>query len=303
MLRRPCILICVSLALSLAACAPPTVAPTPAPTPAITPSPSPTPTPTPTATPIPPLALTIHWPEQVSALHPATIQVELVPPPGVSVTATVRAAVIDPRGLPYRRLFPLLPRDGNLYAAEEPLDLALEPLEGNWQLSVYVHSALEVEGEHTVVFQPSPIPFRDLAGILPAGANMHVPQEFIETVFQGDQVAGGRAWRYGGGEVSLWWAPGPVEPLLLDNAVVMLETTYDPGAAPRVPGVEEIEFQGQTAFLFQEDWPGANGGPAEALVIQGPDYRLYVLRVRATGGEVIPSLLRQVWETFAFEEG
>ena len=295
---KPCILICISLALLLAACAPSTPPPTPTPAPA--PSPTPTLPPTPTATPIPPLALTIHWPEQVSALQPATIQVELVPPPGVSVTATVRAAVIDPRGLPYRTLFDLTPQGGNLYAAEEPLDLALEPLEGDWQLSVYVHSALEVEGEHTVVFQPAPIPFRDLAGILPAGANMQVPQEFVEAAFQGDQVAGGRVWRYGDGEVSLWWAPGPVEPLLLNNAVVMLEVTHDPSAVPQVPGVEETEWQGQTAFLFREDWPGANGGPAEALVIQGPDHHLYVLRVRATGGEVIPSLLRQVWGTFAF---
>ena len=202
---KPCILICISLALLLAACAPSTPPPTPTPAPA--PSPTPTLPPNPTATPIPPLALTIRWPEQVSALQPATIQVELVPPPGVSVTATVRAAVIDPRGLPYRTLFDLTPQGGNLYAAEEPLDLALEPLEGDWQLSVYVHSALEVEGEHTVVFQPAPIPFRDLAGILPAGANMQVPQEFVEAAFQGDQVAGGRVWRYGGGEVSLWWAP------------------------------------------------------------------------------------------------
>ncbi|MBE9471183.1 MAG: hypothetical protein IMY75_03615, partial [Chloroflexi bacterium] len=45
--------------------------------------------------------------------------------------------------------------------------------------------------------------------------------------------------------------------------------------------------------------------PAEALVVQGPDYWLYVLRVRAVGSEsdVIPPLLRQVWETFAFVEG
>jgi len=132
---------------------------------------------------------------------------------------------------------------------------------------------------------------------------MHVPQEFVETTFQGDQVAGGRAWRYGGGEVSLWWAPGPTEPLRLDNAIVMLETTHGLSAAPQVSSVEEIEFQGQTAFLFQEEWPGASGGPAEALVVQGPDYHLYVLRVRVSGSEAIPSLLRQVWETFAFDEG
>jgi hypothetical protein len=38
------------------------------------------------------------------------------------------------------------------------------------------------------------------------------------------------------------------------------------------------------------------------LVVQGPDYWLYVLRVRTLGGEAIPPLLRQVWETFSFIE-
>ena len=82
----------------------------------------------------------------------------------------------------------------------------------------------------------------------------------------------------------------------------MLETTHDPGATPQVLDVEETEWAGQTAFLFHENWGGADGGPAETLVVQGPDYRLYVLRVQATGSETIPPLLRQVWETFTFAE-
>ncbi|OQY21586.1 MAG: hypothetical protein DRJ03_18075 [Chloroflexi bacterium] len=277
------------------------MSPTPIP-PTLVPSPTPTPTPTPTATPIPPLELTIRWPEQVSALQPVDIQVELAPPPGVSVTATVRAAVLDPQGLPYRGLCDLTPREGNLYAAEEPLELPFEPPAGEWKLVVYVQSTLAVEGEREVIFQPASIPLRDLTDVLPAGADIHAPQRFVEAVSQGDRVAGGRVWRYGGGEVALWWAPGPVEPLLLNNALVMLETTHDPGAAPQVMSVEETEWQGQTAFLFREEWTGANGGPAEALVAQGPDHHLYVLRVRATGGETIPALLRQVWETFTFVE-
>jgi len=222
-----------------------------------------------------------------------------VPPPGVGVTATVQATVLDPEGLPYG-VFDLLPREGNLYVADETLQLPLEPPGGDWWLAVYVQSVLEIEGEQKLVFRPDPIRFRDLTDDLPAGVDVRVPRDFAEVVTQGDQWAGGRVWRYGGGELALWWAPGPVEPLLLNNAVVMLETTHDPDTPPRVLDVEETEWQGQTAFLFHEDWPGAEGGPGEALVMQGPDYWLYALRVRAVGSDVIPPLLRQVWETFAF---
>lgn len=228
-----------------------------------------------------------------------------MPPPGVSVTATVRATVVDSASQLYQ-FFDLMLQEENLYAAEEPLQLPLEPPEGDWWLTVHVQSVLEVAGERALIFQPAPISFRDLTDDLPAGVNMHVPQDLVEVLSQGDQIAGGRVWRYDGGEVALWWAPGPVEPLLLNNAVVMLETTYEPGMMPEVLDVEGTEWGGQTAFLFHEGWhedrPGADGGPAKALVVQGPDYRLYVLRVRATGGETIPPLLRQVWETFAFVE-
>ncbi len=309
MLRKPCLprslqsaiyslQLCIFLAL-LAACTPAT--PPPTPTPTLTPSPTPTPFPTPTATPIPPLALTIRWPQRVSALQPVPIEVKLVPPPGVSVTATVRAAVLDPEGLPGWQ-FNLTPREGNRYAADETLQFPLEPPEGDWRLVVYVQSTLEVEGKRELIFRPAPIRFRDLTGDLPTGVDVRVPQDFAVLVAQGDQWAGGRVWRYGDGEIALWWAPGPIEPLLLNNAVVMLETTHDQDAPPRVLGVEEMERQGQMAFLFHEDWPGAEGGPGEALVVQGPDYWLYVLRMQAIGSDTIPPLLRQVWETFAFVE-
>ncbi len=258
------------------------------------------PSPTPTATPIPPLALTIHWPERVSALQPVPVEVELIPPPGISERAVVRAAVVNPEGASYR-IFDLLPREGDLYVADEPLQLPLEPSEGDWRLVVDVWSVLGVEGERELAFCPASIRFRDLTDVLPAGVGVRVPQDFAEVVLQGDRVAGGRVWRYGGGEVALWWAPGPTEPLLLNNAVVMLEATHEMDA-PAVLDVEETEWQGQTAFLFREDWPGTEGGPGEALVVQGPDYWLYVLRVRATGGETIPAISQQVWETFAFVE-
>jgi hypothetical protein len=186
------------------------------------------------------------------------------------------------------------------------IQLPLEPAEGDWHLMVRVQSELHVEGKTRLVFRPAPIRFHDLTDVLPAGVTMRLPQDFVDAAAQGDQWAGGRVWRYRDGEIALWWAPGPVEPLLLNNAIVMLETTHDPGAPPQVLDVEETEWQGQTAFLFQEEWPqdqlGAHGGPAQALVVQGPDYWLYVLRVRTTGGQAIPPLLRQVWNTFAFVE-
>ncbi len=302
-----CILLCICLTL-LAACTPApsatptppaTATPTPTLAPTLTPSPTSIPSPTPTATPIPPLALTIHWPQRVSALEPVPIEVALIPPPGVSVTATVSAIVLDPEGVSYW-LSALSPQGERLYVADEPLQLPLEPPEGDWQLTVHVRSPLEVKGERELVFQPTLIRFRELTDTLPSGVDMSVPWEFVQVAARGDQVAGGRVWRYGDGEVALWWAPGPTESLLLNNAVVMLETTHDPDTPARVLDVEEIGWQGQVAFLFRENWPGAKDGPAEALVVQGPDYRLYVLRIRAMGSETIPPLLRQVWETFAF---
>lgn len=298
------LVICFLLAL-LTACAPatpvPTHTPIPVPTSTLTPSPTPTPTLTPTATPIPPLELSIHWPEQVSALQPVAVEVELVPPPGVSVTATVHATVTGPGGRP-RWLIDLMPREGNRYASEELVQFPLESLEGNWRVVVYVQSTLPVAGDRGLIFQPAPIYFHDLANVLPAGVDLRVPQDFVGAMAQGDQWAGRHVWRYGGSEIALWWAPGPTEPLLLNNAVVMLEATYDPDEPPHVLDVEETERQGQTAFLFHEDWPGVNGDLSEALVIQGPDYWLYVLRVRTTDGGAIPPLLRQVRDTFAFVE-
>jgi hypothetical protein len=234
-------------------------------------------------------------------MQPAPVEVELAPPPGVSATANVRVTVAGPGGLPYW-MFSLTPREGNLYTADRMMQFPLEPPGGEWRLKAHVQSELDVVGEQELVFRPVPIRFHDLTDVLPAGVNIRVPQDFIEKVAQGDQWAGGRVWWYGDSGVSLWWGPGPLEPLLLHNAVVMLEATYDPDAPPHVLGVEETEWQEQTAFLFHEDWPGASGSPSEALVAQGPDYWLYVLRVRAAGGEAISPLLRLVQKTFTFVE-
>ncbi len=270
--------------------------------PPLTSSPTLPPSPSPTATPIPPLEVNIHWPEQVSALEPVFVQVELIPPPGVQVTATVRASVTGPGGKP-RRSFDLLPQEGNQYVAQEPVQFPFESPEGNWLLVIYVQSVLDVTGKRHIAFVPDSIAVRDLTDVLPPGVNMRVPQDFVEIVAEGDPWSGGRVWRFGDAEIALWWAPGPAELLLFNNATVMLETTYSPNALPNVLDVEGTEWQGQTAFLFREDWSEAGGGTAEALVIQGPDRWLYVLRVRTWNDEGIPLLLRQVRETFTlFEE-
>ena len=132
---------------------------------------------------------------------------------------------------------------------------------------------------------------------------------------EGNQWAGMRAWRYGADEISLWWAPGPTEPLLLSNAIVMLEATHDPDKPPRVLAVEAANWQGRPAFLFREDWyegrAGLEGGQAQVWVVQGDDYWLYVLRMRTIrppgaaptpGPESISPLLREVGQTFRFQK-
>jgi len=307
MLRKLAIPICIALLL-LAACCPSVPAPTPAFTfvPTTTPTPNPTQTLVPTVTPIPPLALTIRWPAKISALQPIPIEVELVPPPGIAVSPKVNATVLDPDFRLYQS-FVLSPQDGDLYVSADLLRLPLDPAAGDWWVVIYVESELEVRGERATSFRPAPVPFRDLTEVLPPGTDMHVPEDFAEVAAHGDRTAGGRVWRYGDGdaspygEVALWWAPGPVKPLRLNTAVVMLEATYGTDA-PTVTGSEEIAWQGQTAFLFHETWPGPEGGPAKALVVQGPDYWLYVVRVRALGGESIPPLFHQIWETFTLTE-
>jgi len=299
MIRRLKILPYLFLLLLFSSCTSATPAVVPTPTPVVTPSPTLTPSSTPTATPIPQIALIVRWPEKVSALDPAPIAVDLVPPSGVPITATVHAEVLDPEGNSFVQ-FELLPRGGTYYSSEELLRLPLLPLEGDWQLVTEVEASLPVEGESTYVFQPTPIRFRDLSRHLPVGASLHVPERFAEATVQGDPVAGGHVWRYEGGEVALWWAPGPSEPLLLNNAIVMLETTHDDEEPPTVSEGEEILWQERPGFFFTETWPDEDDVPAQAWVLQGPDYWLYVLRVRPTSDEAAAALLQQVAETFEF---
>jgi len=63
---------------------------------------------------------------------------------------------------------------------------------------------------------------------------------------------------------------------------------------------EELLWQERPGFFFMETWPDEDDVPALVWVLQGPDYWLYVLRVRPTSDEAAASLLQQVAETFEF---
>jgi hypothetical protein len=285
-------------------CAAPTPTPTPRPTPTLTPSATPTPAPTPTATPIPPLVVDILWPEAVSALEPAPVEVAVISPPGVAVTTTVYASLLDPRGETYwQGLLEGAANDPYRYTSGEAVSLPLEPPAGDWRLLVALHAPLPAVGEQTLVFQPVPIPFHDLEGQLTPGIELRIPREFAVVATQGDPWAGGRTWRYEDGAFELWWAPGPAEPLLWNNALALVESTHDPGVEIEITDHQETTWGEQPAFLFRERWGRDDPLPAEALAVQGPDEWLYVLRVRAVAGTEIPMVMHQVRSTFAFETG
>lgn len=289
----------------------PTATPTATPTPTPTVSPTATPTVTPTPTPLPPLQLTLHLPEAASALPPARLEVSLAAPAGIVPSAIVTAAVFQPGSVLYGA-YELLSLGGERYASTEPLYLPLEPQAGDWLVVVSVRSDWPVVGKHAGLFRAAPLPYRVLSDTLPSGVTLRVPQLFIEVARQGDAWAGNGVWRScerdtmvlcpGVGEVSLWWAPGPTEPLTLDTASVLLESTYDPDHPPAILATEEAQWQERAAFRFTETWPGYQGGPAEAWVIHGDNHWLYVLRMRAVGEDAIPALVREVGETFAFLE-
>jgi hypothetical protein len=236
-------------------------------------------------------------------MEPVPIEVELLPPPRVTVTATVRAVVRHSHeGLIYEA--PLVEKTGNIRAAEDPLRLPLRPPEGTYRLIILLDSNVRAVGSRVVYFEPVPIPFHELAPGEPAGVHegvqLYVPLEYPQAIASGGPWAGQREWRLGRGVLSLWWAPGPTEELLLDGAAAMLEATHDPTSPPQVAAAEPMEWLGQQAFLFRERWPGVDGGAAEALVVQGSDFWLYVVRIRAVGSGPIPEILYRVRDSFAF---
>jgi hypothetical protein len=295
---------------SLAATLTPSVLPgTPLPTVTHTPTltPLPTPTPTPTPTPIPPVHVSIEFPKPVTALEPVSWRVLIQEPPGIDAHVSASARVIDAQDQLYAT-FDMLPegREG-WWVPVAPLQLPLEPepYPGVWHVIVDAQADLPIRGYRDRVFTPQRVPNHVLTGTLPSGVVLRVPQAFAEAAARGDQIAGLRSWRYQDCELTLAWAPGPTEPLLGDNALVMVEAIYDPQYEISVEQVEQMVWgaQERTAFLFQERWRGQRQSiPAEALVVQGPDYRLYVLRIRAQTQDELHPLCRDVRATFGFVE-
>ena len=159
-------------------------------------------------------------------LEPVYIAVDVAQPYDVRIPINVSATVLDPEAETYGT-FDLRLREDSRYVADVPLRLPFEPLPGHWWLIVHIETGLPVVGERALGFEPAPIDFRVLSETLPSGVTMRVPEAFDEVKAMGDQWAGGRVWQYEDGEVALWWAPGPTEDLLLNNAIVMLETTHD----------------------------------------------------------------------------
>ncbi len=300
---------------------PPTAVSTPTPTvPPPTLTPSPTFTPSPTPTPLPPIYLTAEVVEPVTALESVPIELWLVEPDGVEANVSLSARVIDGQDQVYATFERFALQDSllkasdedpsmkvwhRLYVAEERLQLPLEPAPGVWHLIVEIQADLPVRGYRDRVFTPDWVLYYDLSQDLPAGIELHVPRAFNRPSAQGGPVAGGRVWHYRQGEVALFWAPGPTERFFYDNALVMLEATYDPAYQVTVEEVEETTWgeDERLAFIFRESWrAGTVVEPVESLVIQGPDYWLYVLRIRGLGGAEIPSLMRDVRDTFRFVE-
>jgi hypothetical protein len=226
-------------------------------------------------------------------------------PAGIDARVSMSARVIDAQDQLYAS-FDMRP-EGNegWWVPDAPLQLPLEPepYPGVWHLIVDAQAALPIWGYSDRVFTPQRVPYHVLSGTLPSGVQLHVPQAFSTVTTQGDPFAGLYTWRYRDCEVTLAWAPGPTEPLFDDNALVMAEAIYSAEHEIVVTESQEIMWgdQERTAFLFQESWQREEKKtPAETLVVQGPGYRLYALRVRAQNEDQIHSLCRDVQATFGF---
>jgi hypothetical protein len=193
--------------------------------------------------------------------------------------------------------------DGALQLPLEP-----EPYPGVWHLIVDAESDLDIKGYRDRVFTPQRVPYHVITDTVPSGLLFRVPRAFGYVVAQGDQTAGLQSWEFGDCEVTLAWAPGPTERLLLDNARVLVEATFPTGDAPYeielADSVEELLWGEEewTAFLFHERWKDqSKTTPAETLAVQGPNYRLYALRIRAQNEDEIHPLCYDVRKTFGFQ--
>jgi len=279
--------------------------PTVTPTATLTPRPTATrrPTATPTPTPVPYLRVTLDVPKSISPLEPVALGVTLEPPAyPPDILALVYLSVYDAEGRLFYGPEELQPDEAWHFALPQPLQLPLDEA-GDWRVEAKVQATVRITGTRSVTMTVQPVTYRDLSAVLPAGVHLSVPEAFTEVFATGDTWSGGRVWRYQDGEIALWWAPGPTEKLLFNNALVMLEATYAAYQAATPQAYEETTWQDSIAFRFEETWPGDEGGPGVAWVIQGPkkSYWLYVLRIRGLGRESIPWLIEQVGLSFGFE--
>jgi hypothetical protein len=228
-------------------------------------------------------------------------------PPGIDAHVSAHARVIDAQDQLYAT-FDMVPegREG-WWAPIQALQLPLEPepYPGVWHLIIDAEADLRIRGYRDRVFTPQRVPYHVLTTTLPVGVELRVPQAFAQVAAQGDQFAGLRAWSYRDCELTLAWAPGPTEPLRGDTARVLVEATYNPEYEIDITASEQIEWgkDERTAFLYNERWKGeTKTTPAEALVVQGPDYLLFALRIRARTQNQIHSLCQDVRGTFGFVE-
>jgi len=244
----------------------------------------------------------------VTALEPVSWRVLIEEPPGVTTRVRASARVIDAQDQLYAT-FDMEPegREGWWVPIDRlQLPLEPEPYPGVWHLIIDAEADLPIKGYRDRVFTPQRVPYHVLTETLPSGVELRVPQAFAEMAAQGDLVAGLRTWEYGDCELTLAWAPGPTEELLIDNALVMAEAIQPQSQTPVEISIEESEelLLGEeewTAFLFRERWKGQiKSNPAESLVVQGPNFRLYALRIRAKSEDEIHPLCRDVRETFGF---
>jgi hypothetical protein len=266
------------------------------PTPTLPPAPTATatPLPTPTPTPIPPIPLTIHWPHTVSALEGVSPVVEL---PGLVTRdpdARVSARVTDPRHRIVWESELECSGDG-MCSPLSPLHLPLYSEEGRWRLAILVRTQAEISGRRTMTFRPDPIPLQDLSGQVRSTIRLPIPQSFTVVQQMGDEVAGGRVWTGAGGEVGVWWLPGPAEDLTPDTAQMVVEATLPARENVQIESLEAGENWGLPAVYFAEQWAD---GAARSVVVQGPDRWLYLLRVRGLDGEPVPPLFEEIWNGF-----
>ena len=284
------------------------VTPTATSTPTATPTPTPTSTPTPTPTPIPPVRLNIEFAKPVTALKPVTWRVLMEEPPGIEARVSASARVIDAQDQLYAT-FEMVPkgREGwwvPVGALQLPLEP--EPYPGVWHVIIDAKADIPITGYRDRVFTPQRVPYHVLTDTLPIGVQLRVPQAFPVVKWQGDQIAGLRAWGFEDCQITVAWAPGPTERLQFDTALVMAEAiqpTGEPQIEIRIEDNEELTWgeDERTAFLFHESWKDqGTRTPAETLVVQGPNYRLIALRIRAQKQDALHPLCRDVRETLGF---